>query len=102
VPATGGSGSSRVENPPILAQNPAIQASKPANGRRFPGESSDSGNPTAALCQTIVEKTWFSSLAVAHNRPVENQRNDVEPQAAWAFRPSDHIADKSAKSKRGG
>ena len=28
----------------------------------------------AALSQTTVGKTWFSSLAAGHNRPVESQR----------------------------
>ena len=45
------------------------RAANPANGRHFPGESSDSGNPTA-LFESVVGEKWFSSLAPAYNRPV--------------------------------
>jgi hypothetical protein len=49
------------------------RAANPANGRHFPGESSDSGNPTA-LFESVVGEKWFSSLAPAYNRAVINQR----------------------------
>jgi hypothetical protein len=50
--------------------NPTIQASKPANGRRFSGESGDPGNPIPDYRREAV----FSGLALAHNRAVVSKR----------------------------
>jgi hypothetical protein len=50
--------------------NPTIQASKPANGRRFSGESGDPGNPIPDYRREAV----FSGLALAHNRAVKDDR----------------------------
>jgi hypothetical protein len=50
--------------------NPTIQASKPANGRRFSGESGDPGNPIPDYRREAV----FSGLALAHNRTVVGKR----------------------------